>query len=130
MSGASGPLSPEEVNHLDGTLLPARERHHLRLLAHALRTLQQIQGARQGDPPPQARIAAWLRQQPDIGADEAFATLLTAQLHSAGQQLNTVAAGLEPRRSALELDLDDLIRWAQAAAQQRCAGAQGPAIIG
>jgi hypothetical protein len=41
-------LDPQELNLLDSTLLPSLERHHLRLLAHGLRTLQAAAGRRQG----------------------------------------------------------------------------------
>ena len=34
-------LSEQDLGELESTLLPALERHHLRLLAHSLRCLQQ-----------------------------------------------------------------------------------------
>ncbi|MEB3172686.1 MAG: hypothetical protein VKL97_02355 [Cyanobacteriota bacterium] len=120
MPGQVGPLSEAEVNRLESTLLPALERHHLRLLAHALRTLQQVQHSQAGpgDSLPAAEsIEQWLVLQPGTGNDAAFAHQLARRLHQAGQQLEALAGslGMEP----LALDLDQLISWAQQQAAQR-----------
>jgi hypothetical protein len=56
----SGPLTTEEVRQLDSTLLPALERHHLRLLAHGLRSLQAAAGRRQGPCPDPDSLRRWL----------------------------------------------------------------------
>lgn len=113
----TGPLSPEELAELEGTLLPALERHHLRLLAHGLRTLQAIAGRRHGPLPSAAVIDAWASQQPGIAADPTFQRAFTDQLNSAGTQLDNLAAGrgCEP----LALELSDLCTWAVGQAQQR-----------
>jgi len=118
--GPSGPLSAAEVTQLESTLLPALERHHLRLLAHALRTLQQVQhgqpGGRQGLPDP-TTIEPWLLQQPGIGDDAGFAHQLAVQLSQAGRQLEALASDLGI--DALALELEHLISWAQQQADQR-----------
>lgn len=113
----ASPLSESELVELEATLLPALERHHLRLLAHSLRSLQVIAGRREGDLPPLAAIEAWVQQQPAIAADPDFATAFANQLHTAGDQL----MGIAERRgcSALALDLHDLTIWAQAQADAR-----------
>ena len=50
-------LSEADLSELESTLLPAFERHHLRLLAHSLRCLQQA--AAQGEDLPEgARLSA------------------------------------------------------------------------
>jgi hypothetical protein len=92
-------------------LLPSRERHQLRLLAHGLRTLQQIAGRRTGPPPELAAIQAWARQQPSIGNDEAFVSAFSIQLQVAGEQLSQLA-GDRPG-GALALELSELISAAQ-----------------
>ncbi len=116
-------LSPTELAELDGSLLPALERHHLRLLAHGLRTLQQIAGRRQGPPPSHEAIEAWILAQPQIatdsaGADTAFAAAFATQLGAAARQLEGMAQA--PDR-ALNLSLEDLIAWAQREADARVA---------
>lgn len=120
--GPQSPLSADEIHRLDATLLPALERHHLRLLAHALRTLQQVQRvtAVPGLPDP-AAIAAWLRTQPELGGEAAFVALLSEQLSKAGEQLEHLAR--QRGQSALSLALEDLIDWARAQADRRLTNA-------
>ena len=110
-AGSEGPLTPAELAALDAALLPSRERHQLRLLAHGLRTLQQIAGRRAGPPPELAAIQAWARQQPSIGDDETFVSAFSIQLQVAGQQLSQLA-GDRPG-GALALELSELINAAQ-----------------
>ena len=115
-------LTPAELGELESTLLPALERHHLRLLAHALRTLQAIASRRDGPAPDPASIDAWLLGQPQLASDGAFASAFAAQLGSAARQLEAIAT---PSRQALDLDLDDLIGWATRRADDRIGRATG-----
>jgi hypothetical protein len=121
---ADGPLSPAELAELESTLLPALERHHLRLLAHGLRTLQAIaaaDGAQHGSDelPDRSAIRRWAADQPPIAQDRAFIEVLSSQLESAGRQLEQLAAELG--RPPLSLELRDLIAWARNQANQRIA---------
>jgi hypothetical protein len=109
-------LAPHELERLERTLLPALERHHLRLLAHALRTLQTIAGGASDRPSAEA-ISTWASQQPAINGDTAFMTAFTNQMLAAAIQLEAIAAPLS--RPALALDLDDLVVWAEQQAQRR-----------
>lgn len=111
-------LSPEELASLEATLLPALERHHLRLLAHGLRTLQQIAGRRQGEPPAGEAVRRWVLEQHATAGDAAFAVAFSAQMLSVAEQLRAIAG---PSRQALDLDLDDLERWARHQADSRIA---------
>ncbi len=111
------PLTTAELAELESTLLPALERHHLRLLAHGLRTLQAIAGREEGPPPPLEAIEAWILQQPAIAGDAPFARAFAAQLKATGAQLTAI--GEASGRSALALELDALITWAQAQADGR-----------
>ncbi len=110
-------LSPEELTILESSLLPALERHHLRLLAHGLRTLQQIAGRRDGDPPDAAAIRAWAMEQPPVADDPSFAAAFCEQLGNTGRQIEAIArtAGRPP----LALELEELVSWAQARADAR-----------
>ena len=111
-------ITAEEIASLEATLLPALERHHLRLLAHGLRTLQLIAGRRQGDPPSAATIQAWVLQQPATAGDAGFAAAFGDQLVGLAEQLRQIAA---PTHQALALDLPDLVAWAQRQADARLA---------
>lgn len=113
-------LTPSELAELESTLLPALERHHLRLLAHALRTLQQIAGRNSGPAPDAAAIHIWLNDQPALVDDPAFRDAFAGQLASAADQLTELAG---PDRSPLALDLPDLITWSRRSADQRLGAA-------
>ena len=110
-------LSPEELQQLEATLLPTLERHHLRLLAHGLRTLQAIAGRRSGALPPDTALAAWAAAQPVIAADAGFEEAFLTQMGHVAAQLAAIAAdaGKEP----LGLDLPDLVHWATGEADRR-----------
>lgn len=127
------PLTLAELAELEATLLPALERHHLRLLAHGLRTLQAIarstgmtaaSGAKAPQParlPDPEAIGAWLRRQPPIADDAAFQAALVEQLVATGWQLEHIADELD--RDPLALDLADLSAWATLQADRRLAQA-------
>ncbi|MEB3320878.1 MAG: hypothetical protein VKI63_08070 [Cyanobium sp.] len=116
-TGSAGPLSADELTQLEATLLPTLERHHLRLLAHGLRTLQEIAGGPAGPTPAATAIAAWAANQAAITGDRSFQSRFTAQLQQLAEQLNTIAdaRGVEP----LALELDDLCVWARMQADRR-----------
>jgi hypothetical protein len=114
---ADGPLSPAELAELESTLLPALERHHLRLLAHGLRTLQAIaaaDGAQHGSDelPDRSAIRSWAADQPPIAQDRAFIEVLSSQLEQLAAELG---------RPPLSLELRDLIAWTRNQANQRIA---------
>jgi len=115
---SASPLSAEEVNRLDASLLPALERHHLRLLAHGLHTLQAVAGPQaSGALPDRAALEAWARQQPMLQADPAFAASFCDQLGVLASQLEAIARPLQ--QPPLSLELEQLIQWAEAQAQER-----------
>jgi hypothetical protein len=105
---AQSPLSTAELAELEATLLPALERHHLRLLAHSLRSLQAI-AARQpaGGLPGHDALRAWASQQPALADSPRFQAVLVEQLEAAGKQLQQLATSLG--RSPMALELGDLI---------------------
>ncbi|MFN7900919.1 MAG: hypothetical protein ACK5N0_14905 [Synechococcaceae cyanobacterium] len=110
-------LEPEELTLLDSTLLPSLARHHLRLLAHGLRSLQAAAGRRHGSLPDRSQLETWAAAQPALAADRQFAAAFLPQLEELGGQLAAIAAaaGVSP----LALELEQLRSWAQAQANQR-----------
>ena len=117
MPGMQGPLSTSELAELEATLLPALERHHLRLLAHGLRTLQAIAGRREGPPPHCAALDHRASGGPQLNDDPSFQQSFLDQLEAAGRQLEAMAASLGS--TALALELSELCRSAKTAADQR-----------
>ena len=105
---AQSPLSAAELAELEATLLPALERHHLRLLAHSLRSLQAIAAHQPaGALPGHDAICAWASQQPALTDAPCFQAVLVEQLEAAGRQLQQLATTLN--RAPLALELGDLI---------------------
>lgn len=119
----ASPLSEAESLQLDSTLLPSLERHHLRLLAHGLRTLQAVAQRQEGPLPPQAQLQAWIASQPGLAEDPDFARTFSLQLENLGHQLSRIAAGAGC--SPLALTLEQLCAWALAEADQRLGEQQG-----
>ena len=112
-----GPLTSAEVHELDSTLLPALERHHLRLLAHGLRGLQAAAGRRHGEGPDPDALRSWVLAQPQVADAPDFAEVFLQQLQHLATQLETIAA--EQRCAPLALNLDQLVQWARRRADQR-----------
>lgn len=111
-------LSEQDLSELESTLLPALERHHLRLLAHSLRCLQQAaSGGKQL--PACADLTLWAQQQPNLAVDPTFIPVLVEQLGKASVQLEAI--GTELGKPALDLEISDLVRWGQQQADQRLA---------
>ena len=105
---AQSPLSAAELAELEATLLPALERHHLRLLAHSLRSLQAIAAHQPaGALPGRDAMRAWASQQPALADAPCFQAVLVEQLEAAGRQLQQLATTLN--RAPLTLELGDLI---------------------
>jgi hypothetical protein len=120
-------ISEAELRELESTLLPALERHHLRLLAHGLRTLQEVAAAGEMAAAPglpdRAALQHWAAAQPAIACDPAFGNAFIDQLLGVGVQLERIAAG--SGRGPLELELSDLIHWARGQADRRLSAASG-----
>lgn len=114
----SGPLSRSDAEQIEATLLPNLDRHHLRLLAHCLRSFQVIAKPRTSGPlPNQSSLEQWLLQQPQLTDEPQFRDLLLGQFLSAALQLEGLARakGLSP----LELSIGELITASTTASQAR-----------
>lgn len=120
-------ISEDELRQLESTLLPALERHHLRLLAHGLRTLQDAAGRRGGPLPDPSALERWAANQPQLAADPGFRSSFLHQLTGLASQLSAIAA--ERAHEPLDLQLDELIAWAERSAEERISP-QGPRMPG
>ena len=114
----SGPLSRSDAEQIEATFLPNLDRHHLRLLAHCLRSFQVIAEPRSSGPlPDQRSIEKWLLEQPQLVDETHFRDLLLEQFLAAAKQLEGIARdqGLSP----LELGLGELIKASITASKSR-----------
>lgn len=112
-------LTPEDLELLEGSLLPALERHYLRLLAHGLRTLQAI-AASTPDPehlPDRETIDTWAGEQAPLADDPAFREAFLEQLTRLVDPLEEI--GARYGQSALTLQLAQLVQWAREQADAR-----------
>lgn len=110
-------LSEHDLVELESTLLPALERHHLRLLAHSLRCLQQAAGSDRSQLPETASLAAWAEQQPNLAVDPTFIPVLVEQLGKAAMQLEQIGTALG--KPPLTLEISDLVAWGKQQADER-----------
>lgn len=111
-----GPLSTEELAVIESTLLPASNRHHLRILAHGLRSLQDAAGRQNGHLPSVGDLEQWVAAQPGMGAEPEFVQVFKTQLQTLGQQLELISStyGCAP----LDLTLQQLVDWSINQAKQ------------
>jgi hypothetical protein len=117
-SAVSGPLDRQQIERIDATLLPAVDRHLLRLQAHCLATFQQIAMPLQRGPlPTRDRWQDWCDGQPQLANDAEFREQLMMQFTVIASQLEELASQLQ--LTPLELKLNDLINHAETSSRQR-----------
>ena len=119
-------LTPEDLELLEGSLLPALERHFLRLLAHGLRTFQAIAAA-SPDPaqlPNRQALHTWAAHQAPLAHDPAFQEAFLEQLSRLLEPLEEIAA--RHGQSVLSLELPQLVQWATDQADARLNGPLPP----
>jgi hypothetical protein len=119
-------LTPEDLELLEGSLLPALERHFLRLLAHGLRTFQAIAAA-SPDPaqlPNRLALQTWAAHQAPLAHDPAFQEAFLEQLSRLLEPLEEIAA--RHGQSVLSLELPQLVQWATDQADARLNGPLPP----
>ncbi len=115
---AAGPLSRADAEKIEATLLPNLDRHHLRLLAHCLRSFQVIADPRRSGPLPDRRsLEQWLLIQPQLADEPEFRDLLLSQFLAAAEQLQDLAKQRD--LTPLELNLGALIEASTTASKAR-----------
>lgn len=112
-------LRPEDLAPLESAFLPAGERHHLRLLAHGLRTCQAIAAATEHPKrlPDRSQIEAWAALQDPLADDPAFREAFIEQLFRLMDTLEAIAVA--GGQSPLDLSLHQLVAWATEQADGR-----------
>ena len=117
-AAVSGPLNRQQIERIDATLLPAIDRHLLRLQAHCLATFQQIaMPLKQGPLPTRDHWQDWCDRQPQLANDADFREQLMMQFTVIASQLEELARQVQ--LTPLELQLNDLIQHAEANSRQR-----------
>ena len=116
-------ISDEDLREIESSLLPAVERHRLRLLVHGLRTLQAIRDPGSATTPDRTVIVDWIRQQTMADEDPGFAEVFTEELLKLSSQLSEIAREIDRsppgasddrpvRTDPLQLTPQQLKNWA------------------
>ena len=105
---SDSPLSKEDLELIEATMLPSHERHYLRILAHCLACFKEMRGSSSEGPLPNMdERLQWCMEEPKLMQEKTFIPILLNQFNSAGIELETLSSklGITP----LELTTKDLI---------------------
>ena len=116
-AGPAGPLTASDAALLERSNLTAMESHQLRLLAHSLRTLQEIAGRCRGPAPTAPDIVAWARGQTALATDPGFRAAFCQQLLTSAVLLagiaDDVVASSAGEVGPLGLEIEQLVAWCE-----------------
>ncbi len=99
----------EDIKRIESTSLSAKEKHHLRLLAHCLACFKMIAKDPSKGPFPENTLREeWCLRQVNLAKEKDFIVVFLDQLESAASQLEAIANSFN--MSPLELTIDELIR--------------------
>ncbi len=102
-------LTEKEIEQIDATMLPAFERHNIRLLAHCLVSFRSMaDDCKKGPLPNKQRRVEWCLKQPALANEKSFIPIFLKQMEIAGLELEKIAA--YKIVTPLELTLEDLIK--------------------
>ena len=102
------PLSEEDINLIALTNLSAREKHHLRMLAHCLQCFKSMSnGKSRGLLPVKEDWLEWCLKNPMMIKDDEFVQIMFEQFSGAAIQLERLSNDLKV--APLDLRLRDLI---------------------
>ena len=102
------PLSSEDINLIAVTNLSAREKHHLRMLAHCLQCFKSMRnGSERGLLPAKEEWLEWCLKNPIMLKDDEFVQVMFEQFSGAAIQLERLSNDLKV--APLDLTLRNLI---------------------
>ena len=106
-----GALSPEVIQKIEATNLPNLDKHHLRLLAYSLASLQSMSNHDSNETgfPEKSKRFKWCSNHQRLGNDQSFIPLFLEQLEVAEQFLEKVAQHYQI--NPLEITVDQLIAF-------------------
>jgi len=103
----SNPLNIKTIQEIDNLDLPVMQKHHLRILAHCLQILKNINSDNGLEYQNKNSLREWCDNQSRVFDDKKFSELLYAQLDSAAKKLNTFSKKIG--KSIEDLEIDDLV---------------------
>ena len=104
----NSPLSKEDINLIGSTNLSAREKHHLRMLAHCLQCFKSMsEDNPKGLIPVKEAWIEWCLKNPIMQKDDEFVQVLFEQFSGAAIQLKRLSTAFKV--APLDLTLRNLI---------------------
>ena len=103
----SNPLNMQTIHEIDNLDLPTMQKHHLRILAHCLQILKNINSDSSFDYQNKNPLRKWCDNQTKRFDDKKFSDLFYDQLVSTSKKLETFSKKIE--KSIEDLEIDDLV---------------------
>ena len=103
----NSPLSKEDINLIGLTNLSAREKHHLRMLAHCLQCFKSMSNDNTSLIPVKEEWLEWCLRNPIMMKDDEFVHVMFEQFSGAAIQLERLSNDLKV--APLDLTLRNLI---------------------
>ena len=104
---SSNPLNIEIIQEIDNLDLPIMQKHHLRILAHCLQILRDINLDNSFEYQNQNSLREWCNNQSKKFGDKKFSDLFYEQLESTSKKLSTFSKKIG--KNIEDLEIDDLV---------------------
>ena len=103
----SSPLNIKTIQEIDNLDLPIMQKHHLRILAHCLQILKNINFDNSLEYQTKNHLREWCDSQSKKFDDKKFSDLLYEQLESTSKKLSNFSKKIG--KSIEDLEIDDLV---------------------
>ena len=103
----SNPLNIQTIREIDNLDLPIMQRHHVRILAHCLEILKNINANNSFDVQNNNLLREWCDNQSRKFDDKKFSDLFYEQLESVSKKLSTFSKKIG--KNINDLEIDDLV---------------------
>ena len=103
----SNPLNMQTIQEIDNLDLSIMQKHHLRILAHCLQILKNINADNSIEYQNKNPLREWCDNQSKIFDDRKFSDLLYEQLKSTSKKLNTFSQRIG--KNIEDLEINDLV---------------------
>ena len=103
----SNPLNIQTIKEIDNLDLPIMQKHHVRILAHCLQILKNINLDNSFEKQNKNSLREWCDNQSQKFDDKQFSDLFYEQLESTSKKLSTFSKKIG--KSIEDLEIDDLV---------------------
>ena len=103
----TNPVNIQTIKEIDNLDLPIMKKHHVRILAHCLQILKNINTDNSFEYQNKNPLREWCDNQSKKFEDKKFSDLFYHQLESTSKKLNTLSKKVG--KNIEDLDIDDLV---------------------